>query len=62
VLPACCWLEGEFGLKDIYFGVPCVIGKNGIEKILQFELTNTEKGMLEKSAAAVRGTMAATKL
>jgi malate dehydrogenase len=62
VLPCACWLEGEFGLKDIYFGVPCVIGKNGIEKVLPFELTADERAMLEKSAASVRKSMAETKL
>lgn len=62
VLPACCWLEGEFGIRDLYFGVPCVIGRNGVEKIVTFELTGDEKAMIEKSAGSVRKSIAETKL
>lgn len=62
VIPCCAWLEGEFGLKDIYFGAPCVVGAGGIEKVLTFQLTGDEKAMLEKSSASVRKTMSETKL
>ncbi|MCC7382979.1 MAG: malate dehydrogenase [Deltaproteobacteria bacterium] len=62
VIPCCAWLEGEFGLKDIYFGAPCVVGAGGIEKVITFQLTGDEKAMLEKSSASVRKTMGETKL
>ena len=62
VLPCCCWLEGEFGIDGLYFGVPCVIGAGGVEKILGFALTPDEKAMIEKSAASVRKTISETKL
>lgn len=62
ILPVCCWLEGQFGLKDLYFGVPAVIGANGAEKIITFELTAEEKAMMEKSAASVRKTIGETNL
>src|SRR5574344_1616054 len=50
--------EGEYGMKDIMIGVPCIIGKNGIEKIVEFELNADEKAKLAASEAAVRGTNA----
>ncbi|MBK8015000.1 MAG: malate dehydrogenase [Deltaproteobacteria bacterium] len=62
VLPCCAWLDGEFGIKDMYFGAPCVIGAGGVERVLKFELTNEEVGMIEKSAASVKKTIAETKL
>ncbi|MBI2375868.1 MAG: malate dehydrogenase [Deltaproteobacteria bacterium] len=62
VLPVACWLSGQFGLSDMYFGVPAIIGKNGVEKILDFELTPEEKGMIEKSATSVKKSVAETKL
>ncbi len=62
VLPCAAWLEGEFGLGDLYFGVPCVVGAGGVEKILSFELNAEEKAMIEKSAASVRKSVSETKL
>lgn len=62
VLPACCWLEGEFGIDGTYFGVPCIIGKNGIEKVLSFEVNAEEKAMMAKSEASVRKTISETGL
>lgn len=62
VLPCCCWLEGEFGIKDLYFGVPAIIGANGVERVLNFELTPEEKAMIETSASSVRQTVKETKL
>jgi malate dehydrogenase len=56
VVPCCVYLEGEYGQKDICIGVPCVLGKNGLEEILDYNLNNEEKALFEKSAAAVRGT------
>ncbi|MDR3706354.1 MAG: malate dehydrogenase [Paludibacteraceae bacterium] len=54
VIPSCTYLEGEYGQKDICIGVPAVIGKGGVEKILSFDLNADEKALFEKSAAAVR--------
>ena len=48
------YLEGEYGQKDICIGVPCIIGKNGVEEIIDIHLNDAEKELFEKSAAAVR--------
>ena len=58
ILPCSAWLEGEFGLSGLFLGVPCKLGRNGLEKIIEVELTAEERAMLESSAHAVRGTMA----
>ncbi len=57
VFPVCAWLTGEFGLKDVYLGVPCVLGKEGIEKIIELNLTADEQALLEESATAVKDVM-----
>jgi malate dehydrogenase len=62
VLPCAAWLEGEYGLSGIYCGVPCKLGKGGLERILEVQLTADEKAALTKSANAVKETMAAVKL
>lgn len=63
VIPCCTWLDqGEFGLNNVYFGAPCVIGAGGVEKVLTFELTAEEKGMVQKSVESVQKTIAETKL
>jgi malate dehydrogenase len=62
VLPCAAWLEGEYGLSGIYCGVPCKLGRGGLEKILEVQLTADEKAALTKSANAVKETMAAAKL
>ncbi|MEQ6375685.1 malate dehydrogenase [Bacillaceae bacterium S4-13-56] len=54
VLPAIAYLEGEYGYSDIYLGVPTVLGGNGIEKIIELELTEEEKMALDKSADSVK--------
>ena len=54
LLPAAAFCDGEYGIKDLYIGVPVVIGKGGIEKVIEVELTEDEKAMLTKSVAAVR--------
>lgn len=54
VITSCTYLDGEYGQKDICIGVPAVIGKGGVEKILDFELDENEKALFEKSADAVR--------
>jgi malate dehydrogenase len=62
ILPCAAWLEGEYGLSGIYCGVPCKLGKGGLEQIVQVQLTADEKAALAKSASAVKETMAAVKL
>lgn len=54
VLPSIAYLEGEYGYEDIYLGVPTVLGSNGIEKIIELDLTNEEKALLDESAEAVK--------
>ncbi len=58
VFPVCSWLQGEYDMKDIYLGVPVVLGKNGIEKIIELDLNNDEKALLSDSAKAVKDVMA----
>ncbi|MDV3307723.1 MAG: malate dehydrogenase [Cyclobacteriaceae bacterium] len=57
VVPACVKLEGEYGIKDCYLGVPVVLGRNGIEKIIELDLNAEEKALLEASRKAVREVM-----
>ncbi len=54
ILPAAAYLEGEYGYKDLYLGVPVVIGAGGVEKILEIELSDVEKTMLKTSADSVQ--------
>lgn len=61
VLPCACYLEGEYGLNDIYFGVPCVIGAGGVEKIIELPLNDEEMALVKKSAAGVGSSIAALK-
>ena len=61
IRPCAALLEGEYGIKDMYFGVPVVLGRNGIEKIIEVTLTADENAMMQKSAELVRGTMSALK-
>lgn len=56
------YLEGEYGQSDICIGVPCILGKNGIEKVVEFELNDDEKALFAKSAEAVRKTNGALAL
>jgi malate dehydrogenase len=57
VLPCCVKLEGEYGLKDIFVGVPVVLGRNGIENIIELKLTDKERELLQNSADAVKEMM-----
>ncbi|REB06563.1 malate dehydrogenase [Sporosarcina sp. BI001-red] len=57
IIPAIAYLEGEFGMNGIYLGVPTVLGKDGIEKIIELELTDEEKQALSKSADSVTSVM-----
>jgi malate dehydrogenase len=61
LLPCAAFCEGEYGYKDLYIGVPVVIGKDGVERVVEIELTAEEKAMLDKSAAAVRELVEASK-
>lgn len=56
IIPCCVYLEGEYGQNDICIGVPCVIGKNGLDQIIDYKLNAEETALFEKSAAAVRST------
>ena len=58
IFPVCTWLQGEYGLSDIYLGVPVVLGKNGIEKIIELDLNADEKALLSESVDAVKSVMA----
>ncbi len=58
VFPVCAWLQGEYGMENIYLGVPVILGKNGIERIIELDLTTDEKALLEESAETVRNVMA----
>jgi len=62
VLPCAAWLQGEYGLRDIFCGVPCKLGRNGLEQILQVQLTEQEKQDLAASAESVRSVQAALAL
>ena len=57
IFPVCVKLEGEYGIKDCYLGVPVILGKNGIEKIIELDLNKEEKSLLEASRKAVREVM-----
>jgi malate dehydrogenase len=57
VFPVCVKLEGEYGIKDCYLGVPVVLGKNGVEKIIELDLNEDEKALLESSRKSVREVM-----
>jgi malate dehydrogenase len=61
LLACAAYLDGEYGYKDLYMGVPIVIGAGGVEKIVNVELTSEEKAMLEKSAGAVREVLEASR-
>ena len=62
ILPCAAWLEGEYGFSGIFLGVPCKLGRRGLEQIVEVELTSKEKVDLGRSADAVREPMAAVKL
>jgi malate dehydrogenase len=62
ILPCAAWLDGEYGMKGLFLGVPCKLGRNGLEKIIEVELTADERAALAKSAEAVREPMRAVKL
>src|SRR5690606_10203542 len=57
ILPAVAYLEGEYGYNDMFLGVPTILGGNGLEKVIELELTDEEKQALDKSAESVRRVM-----
>ena len=57
VFPVCVKLDGEYGIKDCYLGVPVILGKNGIERIIELDLNGEEKALLESSRKAVKEVM-----
>ena len=61
LIPSCAYLDGEYGLKDICFGVPTILGANGIEKIVELSLSDEEKAAVKKSAESVAKTVAEMK-
>ncbi|MCW5900645.1 MAG: malate dehydrogenase [Flavobacteriales bacterium] len=57
VFPCCVWLNGEYGLKDIYMGAPVVLGRNGVERIIELKLDEAEMELVKASAKAVKEVM-----
>jgi len=62
IVPCSIYMQGEYGLKDIFFGVPAQLGAGGLVKVIEYELNNEEKAMVEKSAAEVRESSAGLKM
>jgi malate dehydrogenase len=62
ILPCSVWLEGEYGQSGLFLGVPCKLGRRGLEQVLEVELTDDERAALVRSADAVREPMAALSL
>jgi malate dehydrogenase len=61
IVPCAAYMDGEYGLTDMFFGVPVMLGANGVEKIIEYTLDEEEKSMFDKSAAAVKETHEALK-
>jgi malate dehydrogenase len=57
ILPCAAWMEGQYGISDTYLGVPCKLGRGGVEEIVEVELTDEERAALNKSAEHVRSTV-----
>jgi len=57
IFPVCAWLQGEYGMNDVYLGVPVKLGKNGIEQIIELKLNDAEMNLLKDSAKAVKEVM-----
>ena len=57
VLPVTACLQGEYGLTDVFVGVPAILGANGLEEIVEVELDEVEKEMFDRSVASVKGTL-----
>src|SRR5512138_222345 len=61
IVPCAAFMDGEYGLHDMFFGVPVMLGRTGVEKIIEYKLDDDEKAMFDKSAAAVKDTHEALK-
>jgi malate dehydrogenase len=61
IVPCAAYMNGEYGLSDMFFGVPVMLGRNGLEKVIEYKLDEDEKAMFDKSAAAVKETHEALK-
>jgi malate dehydrogenase len=62
ILPCSIYLQGEYGLKDVFFGVPAQLGSKGLVKVIEYKLNAEEKAMVEKSAVEVKESISALKL
>ena len=62
VVPAAVYMNGQYGLTDIYFGSPAQLGRNGVEKIIEYELDDSELDQLRRSAQGVAENIAKLKL
>ena len=58
VMPVCAWVEGQYGIKDVYLGVPARLGRGGVEEVVELPLTEDERGALAEAAEAVRAKQA----
>ncbi|EKV30515.1 Malate dehydrogenase [Caenispirillum salinarum AK4] len=61
LLPCAAWCDGVYGLDGFYVGVPCIIGENGVEKVVEIDLNDEEKAMFQNSVNAVKGLVEAAK-
>jgi malate dehydrogenase len=61
IVPCAAYMDGEYGLNDMFFGVPVMLGRTGVERIIEYKLDDDEKAMFDKSAAAVKDTHEALK-
>jgi malate dehydrogenase len=61
IVPCAAYMQGEYGLNDIFFGTPVQLGRKGMEKVIEYPLDSDEKVLFDKSAAAVKETHAALK-
>jgi malate dehydrogenase len=62
ILPCAAWLQGEYGMDEVFLGVPCKLGMNGLEAVLEVQMSDEEMQALQSSAAAVKDTMAVVQL
>jgi malate dehydrogenase len=62
LMPCAAYLNGEYGVKDLYVGVPIIIGKNGVEKIVEINLSDKDKALFNNSVEAVKSLVASIKL
>jgi malate dehydrogenase len=61
IVPCAAYMDGEYGLRDMFFGVPVMLGRSGVERIIEYKFDEEEKAMFEKSAASVKETHEALK-